>query len=203
MGFAFKSPPGLPALADNDPYRQGSPLEVGVFVERTAPWEHLVPKGFLLVMVPFGRERFFLEDRAMPRILVALDDSCGSEKALEAAVKLAQQDGGRLTAVTVLEQTGNPALDQLTEDVKARSQERAWRNCLQTAANYARSRGVRLTPILREGHAGRRRSSVAPRKKRPTLLVLGASSRAERRPRARRHCRSGEQPLSVYRADCA
>ncbi len=57
----------------------------------------------------------------MPRILVALDDSCGSEKALEAAVKLAQQDGGRLTAVTVLEQTGNPALDQLTEDVKARA----------------------------------------------------------------------------------
>ena len=26
----------------------------------------------------------------MPRILVALDDSCGSEKALEAAVNLAQ-----------------------------------------------------------------------------------------------------------------
>ena len=48
----------------------------------------------------------------MSRILVALDDSCGSEKALEAAVKLAQQDGGFLTAVTVLEQTGNPALDQ-------------------------------------------------------------------------------------------
>ena len=78
----------------------------------------------------------------MPRILVALDDSCGSEKALEAAVKLAQQDGGRLTAVTVLEQTGNPALDQLTEDVKARAKHRL-EELLQTAANFARSRGVR------------------------------------------------------------
>ncbi len=38
----------------------------------------------------------------MPRILVALDDSCGGEKALEAAVKLAQQDGGRLTGYPVL-----------------------------------------------------------------------------------------------------
>ena len=72
------------------------------------PWEDLVPKGFLLVAFPSGRETALSEDRAMPRILVALNDSCGGEKALEAAVKLAQQDGGRLTAVTVLEQTGNP-----------------------------------------------------------------------------------------------
>ncbi len=82
----------------------------------------------------------------MSRILVALNNSRGGEKALEAAVKLAQQDGGRLTAVTVLEQTGNPALDQLTEDAKARAK-CGLEELLQTAANYARSRGVRLTPI--------------------------------------------------------
>ncbi|MGO9111804.1 MAG: universal stress protein [Thermoguttaceae bacterium] len=87
----------------------------------------------------------------MPRILVALDDSCGGEKALEAAVKAAQQDGGLVTAVAVLEQTGNPALDELTEGVKAQAKNRL-EELLQAAANYARSRGVRLTPILREGH---------------------------------------------------
>ena len=110
----------------------------------------------------------------MPRILVALNNSCGGEKALEAAVKLAQQDGGRLTAVTVLEQTGNPALDQLTEDVKARTKS-GLEELLQTAANYARSRGVRLTPILREGHAADAILRCVEEEK-ATLLVLGASS---------------------------
>jgi len=125
-------------------------------------------------MVPSGRERFFLEDRKMPRILVALNNSCGGEKALEAAVKLAQQDGGRLTAVTVLEQTGNPALDQLTEDVKAQAKS-GLEELLQTAANYARSRGVRLTPILREGHPAETIIRCAEEEK-STLLVLGAGS---------------------------
>jgi nucleotide-binding universal stress UspA family protein len=87
----------------------------------------------------------------MPRILVALDESCSSEKALEAAVKLAQQDGGCVTAVTVLEQTGNPELDKIKEDVKAQAKHHL-EEFLQTAANYARSRGVRLTPLLGEGH---------------------------------------------------
>ncbi len=110
----------------------------------------------------------------MPRILVALDSSCGSEKALEAAVKLAQQDGGCVTAVTVLEQTGNPALDQLTEDVKAQAKSRL-EELLQTAANYARSRGVRLPPILREGHPAETIIRCAEEEK-AALLVLGASS---------------------------
>ncbi len=110
----------------------------------------------------------------MPRILVALNNSRGGEKALEAAVRLAQQDGGRLTAVTVMEQTGNPALDQLTEDVKARTKS-GLEELLQTAANYARSRGVRLTPILREGHPAEAIIRCAEEEK-ATLLVLGASS---------------------------
>ena len=112
----------------------------------------------------------------MPRILVALDESCGGEKALEAAVTLAQQEGGRLTAVTVLEQTGNPALDQLTEDIKARAKNRL-EELLQTAANYARSRCVRLTPILREGHPAEMIIRCAEEEK-ASILVLGASSLA-------------------------
>jgi nucleotide-binding universal stress UspA family protein len=109
----------------------------------------------------------------MPRILVALDDSCGGEKALEAAVRLAQQDGGCVTAVTVLEQTGNPALDQLTEDVKSQAR-RHLEELLQTAANFARSRGVRLTPVLREGHPADAIISCAEEEK-ANVLVLGAN----------------------------
>jgi nucleotide-binding universal stress UspA family protein len=113
----------------------------------------------------------------MPRILVALDDSPGSEKALEAAVRLAQQDGGCVTAVTVLEQTGNPALDRLTEDVKIQTRRRL-EELLQTAANFAQSRGVRLTPILREGHPA---DSILTcvEENQTDLLVVGASSQPE------------------------
>jgi nucleotide-binding universal stress UspA family protein len=110
----------------------------------------------------------------MPRILVALDDSCGSETALEAAVKLAQYDSGRLTAVTVLEQTGNPALDRLPEDIRAQAKYRL-KELLQTAANYARSRGVHLTPILREGHAAETIIRCAEEEK-AGVVVLGAGN---------------------------
>jgi nucleotide-binding universal stress UspA family protein len=110
----------------------------------------------------------------MARILVALDESCGSERALEAAVKLAQQDGGRVTAVTVLEQTGNPALDRITEDLKAQAKNRL-EELLQTAANYAKSRGVRLSPILREGHPAETIITCAEEEK-SDILVLGANS---------------------------
>jgi nucleotide-binding universal stress UspA family protein len=116
----------------------------------------------------------------MPRILVALDESRGGENALAAAVKLAQQDGGRLTAVTVLERTGNPALDQLTEDVKARVKIRL-EGLLQTAVNYAGSRGVRLTPILREGHPAETIIRCAEEEA-ASVLVLGSSSRAHGDP---------------------
>jgi nucleotide-binding universal stress UspA family protein len=113
----------------------------------------------------------------MPRILVALDDSPGSEKALEAAVRLAQQDGGCVTAITVLEQTGNPALDRLTEDVKIQTRRRL-EELLQTAANFAQSRGVRLTPVLREGHPA---DSILTcvEENQTDLLVVGASSQPE------------------------
>ena len=113
----------------------------------------------------------------MPRILVALDDSCGSEKALEAAVKLAQQDGGHVTAVAVLEQTGNPALDQLTEEVKTQTRRRL-EELLQTAANFARSRGVRLTPLLREGQPADAIISCAEEEK-SNVLVLGANRKPD------------------------
>ena len=57
----------------------------------------------------------------MPRILVAIDGSPNSEKALEAAVKLAQDNGGQLATVSVLDRSGDPKLEQLAEGVKASS----------------------------------------------------------------------------------
>jgi nucleotide-binding universal stress UspA family protein len=116
----------------------------------------------------------------MPRILVALDESYGSEKALEAAVKLAQQDGGCVTAVTVLEQTGNPALDVIKEDVKARAR-RHLEELLQTAANYARSRGVRLTPMLGEGHPADVIIRYAEKMK-ANLVVVGDENEVDHQP---------------------
>ncbi len=111
----------------------------------------------------------------MPRILVALDDSCGSEKALEAAVKLAQRNGGCVTAVTVLEHIGIPCLDQLTENAKAQARCHL-EELLQTAANFASSRGVRLVPILREGQPADAIITCAEEEK-ADILVLGANSR--------------------------
>jgi nucleotide-binding universal stress UspA family protein len=138
------------------------------FLLNDRPWEHLVPKGFLFV-----QENIASEESAMPRILVALDDSCGSEKALEAAVNLAQQHDGQVTAVTVLEDVGNPSLDQRAEDVRVQTRRRL-EELLETAGNFARSRGVRLTPILREGQAADAIITCAEEEK-ANLLVLGAS----------------------------
>jgi nucleotide-binding universal stress UspA family protein len=108
----------------------------------------------------------------MPRILVALDGSLDSEKALDAAVKVAQQDGGLVTAVAVLEQTGNPRLDHLPGDAKVQARSHL-DELLQAAAHFAKSRGVRLTPILREGHPADTILTCVEEEK-SNLLVLGA-----------------------------
>lgn len=108
----------------------------------------------------------------MPRILVALNGSLSSEMALDAAVKVAQQDGGLVTAVAVLEQTGNPRLDQLPAEAKVQARNHL-DELLQAAALFATSRGVHLTPILREGHPADTILTCAEEEK-SNLLVLGA-----------------------------
>lgn len=87
----------------------------------------------------------------MPKILVAIDGSPASEKALEAAVRLTQRDGGQLTAVAILNGTGDPALERLAQDARVQAR-RHLEEVLGAAVNFARSRGVSLTPMLREGH---------------------------------------------------
>ena len=110
----------------------------------------------------------------MPGILVALDDSVGSQRALEAAVKLAQQNGGTVSALTVLDRPGDPRLEQLTKGVKPQARDHL-QELLQTAANFASSRGVHLKPILCEGHPANTIIDCAYQQQ-ASLVVLGANS---------------------------
>ena len=114
----------------------------------------------------------------MPRILVALDGSRRSEKALETAVKLAQQNGGRLSAVTVLDCTAVPPGELLPESCRMQARERL-KELLQTAENFAQSRGVLLSAMLREGHAAEGIITCAEEQQ-ADLVVLGGSSKPER-----------------------
>lgn len=116
----------------------------------------------------------------MPKILVALDGSIGSEKALEAAVRLAQKDGRQVTAVSVLDRSGDPRLERLAEGVKAQAR-RHLEEILQAAVNYARSRGVQLTPVLREGHPAEAIIACAEQEG-AEMLVLGHRKGEAARP---------------------
>jgi len=113
----------------------------------------------------------------MSAILLALDASLGSERALEAAVKLAQQDGGRMSAVTVLGRPADPHLERLAEAARGQAQLEL-QTLLQTAENFAHSRGVRLTPILREGHPAETIINCAAEQE-ASLVVLGVNSQAD------------------------
>jgi nucleotide-binding universal stress UspA family protein len=116
----------------------------------------------------------------MRKILVAVDNSPGSEKALEAAVRLAQRDGGQLTAVAVLDRSGDPHLEQLAAQAKAQARCRL-EEILQAAVNFARAWGVRLNPLLREGHPADTIIACAEEEG-AELLVLGSSGGTAERP---------------------
>ena len=145
------------------------------------PWENHAPRGFFVYpSLPSREAPFFLEVQKMPRILVAIDGLSSSEKALEVAVKLAQQNGGRVTAVTVLDRSGDPHLDGLTDSVKAKVR-RHLEEILQAAANFARSRGVLLTPVLCEGHPAEAVITCAEQQG-TELLVVGSNNNVDTRP---------------------
>ena len=116
----------------------------------------------------------------MPKILVALDGTPGSEKALEVAVKMAQQDGRRINAISVLCKSADPNLEQLTASVKTQARCHL-QEILQAAVNFARSRGVQLTPILREGHPAEAIIACAEQEG-TEVLVLGSTGEATTHP---------------------
>jgi nucleotide-binding universal stress UspA family protein len=124
-----------------------------------------------------GGVRLEMEEK-MRKILVALDGSPASEKALVEAVKQAQSGNVAVAAVAVLDRSGDPRLEQLAAGVKSKLRERL-EGTLQAAANFARSRGVRLTPLLREGHPAEAIVSCAEQES-ADLVVLGSSSVAGR-----------------------
>jgi nucleotide-binding universal stress UspA family protein len=117
----------------------------------------------------------------MPKILVAVDGFPASEKALEVAVKLAQQDGGQLAAVAVLERPDHPHLEALGEGILAQVRQQQMQDVLQAAANFAQSRGVRLMPLLREGHPAESIITCAEEQG-VELLVVGSDNGSSVRP---------------------
>src|SRR5262249_48223968 len=91
----------------------------------------------------------------------------------------AQQNGGHVAAVSVVDRPGDPFLDVLAEDVRAQAR-RHLEEVLQAAANFARSRGVYLTPHLREGHPAETIITCAEQEG-AELLILGGSRREHAR----------------------
>ena len=146
------------------------PLTVGVFCFARLPWGACLD-GFLgRVQQWFGRTKH-------ARNLGSVGRFGGERAGLEAAVILAQQDGGTVAAVTVLDRCGDPHLEQLTDGVKAQARNRM-EDLLAAAGNYARSRGVHLDPILREGHPADTIIDCAEQRH-ARLVVLGANRDAK------------------------
>jgi nucleotide-binding universal stress UspA family protein len=108
----------------------------------------------------------------MRKILVAIDGLPGSEKAFETAVSLAQERGGQVTALGVLHRPADPEVDRLAEPSRQQAR-RHLEEVLEAATNYARSRGVLVSSILREGHPAEAIVTCAEEQQ-AELLVLGS-----------------------------
>jgi nucleotide-binding universal stress UspA family protein len=133
----------------------------------------LFPGVFLFALLP-EEKAVSLKVWIMPKILVALNDSPTSEQALATAVTLAQSQNGQLAAVAVVEHPRTPGFAALKNDLAAEVRARL-DELLQSAVNFAQSRGVSLVPILREGNAAYAILDCAEQE-RVDLLVLGGGS---------------------------
>jgi nucleotide-binding universal stress UspA family protein len=107
----------------------------------------------------------------MSRILVAIDGSPESEKALELAVQQALAENGQITALAILDRPGDPRPDRPAVDALAAARRRL-EQVLRAAVTFARSRGLRLTPVLREGHLAETIVACA-KQEGAELVVLG------------------------------
>lgn len=86
------------------------------------------------------------------KILVAIDGSQASEKALTAAVDLAAQYKADLTALSVAELPEVVAMIDEVDEIR-QSTEAHFRKIGEAAVEYARSRGVALRSVVVRGHA--------------------------------------------------
>ena len=86
------------------------------------------------------------------KILVAIDGSPASEKALAAAVDLATHYKSDLTALSVAELPEVVAMVDEVDEIR-QSTEAYFRKIGDAAVAYARSRGVTLRSVVVRGHA--------------------------------------------------
>src|SRR5208283_1244872 len=86
------------------------------------------------------------------KILVAIDGSPASEKALAAAVDLAANFRAELTALGVVEVPEVVGMIDEVDEIR-QGTEAYLRQINEAAVNYARSRGVVLRSVLVRGHA--------------------------------------------------
>ncbi|MGO8898932.1 MAG: universal stress protein [Isosphaeraceae bacterium] len=86
------------------------------------------------------------------KILVAIDGSPASEKALAAAVDLAANYRAELTALGVVEVPEVVGMIDEVDEIR-QGTEAYLRQINEAAVNYARSRGVVLRSVLVRGHA--------------------------------------------------
>jgi len=86
------------------------------------------------------------------KILVAIDGSQASEKALTAAVDLAAHYKADLTALSVAELPEVVAMVDEVDEIR-QSTETHFRKIGEAAVEYARSRGIALRSVVVRGHA--------------------------------------------------
>jgi nucleotide-binding universal stress UspA family protein len=105
------------------------------------------------------------------RILVAIDGSPNSEKALAAAVDLAGHYQADLTALSVAELPAVVAMVDEVDETRHRADE-YFRKIGEAAVQYARSRNVSLRSVVVRGHAADEIIRFAETEG-VTLIVLG------------------------------
>lgn len=86
------------------------------------------------------------------KILVAIDGSASSEKALAAAVDMAVHYQAELVALSVAELPEVVAMVDEVDEMRE-SAENHFRGIGQAAIEYARSRGILLRSVVLRGHA--------------------------------------------------
>jgi len=80
-----------------------------------------------------------------------------------------------VSAIAIVEREDNPKVEN--QDETGTNLHRQSEELLHTAVNFARSRGVLLTPILREGRPANTIIACAEEEE-STLVILGANSKA-------------------------
>jgi nucleotide-binding universal stress UspA family protein len=110
------------------------------------------------------------------RILVPVAANVESERAMDAACRLARRGAGSITAVAIVEV---PATLPLDAHMKA--EEQAAHHVLERHAAIADSYGVRVTPRLVRGRTAGRVVVEQAELRHTELIVIGAPGRRHRR----------------------